>query len=40
MSEEYVYLSGRMIYHLLHPRPVVLVISIGSDGRPGGMVAA
>ena len=40
MSEEYVYLSGRMIYHLLHPRPAVLVISIGSDGRPGGMVAA
>lgn len=40
MSEEYVQVSGRMIYHLLHPRPAVLVISIGSDSRPGGMVAA
>jgi len=40
MSGEYVQVSGRMIYHLLHPRPAVLVISMGSDCRPGGMVAA
>ena len=32
--------TGRMIYHILHPRPAVLVISIDSQGKPSGMVAS
>jgi len=27
-------------YHLLHPRPVVIVVSLDSNGKPNGMTAA